>query len=118
MASPKIPNFLYMCVHEIDARLNEEGIYRINGSTTGVEELKRKMLGGEIRKEDIRNIVDTNVICSTVKGFFRNMLNEPILTYSQMPSFIRAFENNDSNLTKDLFQEVTSTLTIASILTQ
>ena len=34
------------------------------------------------------------------------MLNEPILTYSSMPSFISAFENNDPNLVKDLFQDV------------
>ena len=28
LASPKIPSFLYMMLHEVDCRLHEEGIYR------------------------------------------------------------------------------------------
>ena len=36
------------------------------------------------------------------------MIIEPILTRNALPSFIQAYENNDSNLTKELFHSVSS----------
>ena len=39
-------------------------------------------------------------------GFFREMIIEPILTRNALPSFIQAYENNDSNLMKELFYSV------------
>jgi len=106
--SPRIPACLYMAIHEVDARLHEEGIYRINGSTIEVQRLRKCFANGEVTHDMLKQIVDTNTICSTIKDFYRNQLCEPILTYRLMPQFIQAYENNDLNLTKELFLELPS----------
>jgi len=36
-ASPKIPPQIYLTVHSVDERLNEEGIYRVSGSNKKVQ---------------------------------------------------------------------------------
>ena len=104
--SPKIPLFIYRAVHEIEQRLHEEGIYRINGSRAECEELKRLFLSDTLEPQRLRNTTDTNTICSAVKDFFRNMIDEPVLTYRLLPKFIQAFRNQDKNLAKDTFVEV------------
>ena len=38
---PLIPQFVYQAVHEVDARILEEGIYRISGTAREVNELKK-----------------------------------------------------------------------------
>ena len=87
--SPRIPACLYMAIHEVDARLHEEGIYRINGSTIEVQRLRKCFANGEVTHDMLKQIVDTNTICSTIKDFYRNQLCEPILTYRLMPQFIQ-----------------------------
>ncbi|CBY40443.1 unnamed protein product, partial [Oikopleura dioica] len=103
---PLIPQFVYQAVHEVDARILEEGIYRISGTAREVNELKKKMLTGEITTQSLKLITDTNVICSTLKDFFRNMINQPLLTWSAMPSFIQAYKEKNTSMLKELFAEL------------
>ncbi|CAG5094570.1 Oidioi.mRNA.OKI2018_I69.XSR.g13673.t1.cds [Oikopleura dioica] len=103
---PLIPQFVYQAVHEVDARILEEGIYRISGAAKEVNELKKKMISGRVTTQHLKTITDTNVICSTLKDFFRNMIDQPLLTWAQMPSFIQAYKDENATLLKDLFSEL------------
>ena len=104
--SPKLPNFIYMAVHEIEQRVFEEGIYRINGSRDECDKLKKKFLGGTVTPQHLKGITDTNTICSSIKDFFRNMITEPIITYKLLPKAINAFDNNDHTILKECILEV------------
>ena len=57
-----------MTIHEMESRLHEEGIYRINGPATEIKQLKQSIMQGAITNETLKGIVDTNTICSTIKG--------------------------------------------------
>ena len=97
-----------MSVSEIGSRIHEEGIYRINGSKSEVQELKKRFLTGSTDMQHLKSITDTNTICSSIKDFFRNMISEPILTHRLMPKFITAFTNADKTQMKELMYEVSS----------
>ena len=104
--SPRIPSGLYMAIHEVDSRLHDEGIYRINGSTVEVQKLRKCLANGEVTHDMLKQILDTNTICSAIKDFLRNQISEPILTFQLMPKFVEAYEHNDLNLAKELFMEL------------
>ena len=53
-ARPKLPQFIYMSIHEIEQRLFEEGIYRINGSKEEMSRLKEQFLHGTVRHQDLK----------------------------------------------------------------
>ena len=67
LATPKIPSFVYMAIHEVECRLHEEGIYRINGSQSQIQSLKRQFISGQTSSEELKKINDTNTICSAIK---------------------------------------------------
>lgn len=80
LATPKIPSFVYMAIHEVECRLHEEGIYRINGSQTQIQSLKRQFISGQTSSEELKKINDTNTICSAIKCKCQYMLNSRVLT--------------------------------------
>ena len=43
-----------MSIHEIEQRLFEEGIYRINGSKEEMSRLKEQFLHGTVRHQDLK----------------------------------------------------------------
>ena len=64
------------------------------------------MLSGEVTTQYLKLITDTNVICSTLKDFFRNMIDQPLLTWAAMPSFIQAYKDENTSMLKELFAEL------------
>jgi len=90
-ASPKIPPQIYLTVHSVDERLNEEGVYRVSGSSKNVQDLKKSLLYGDFADVDFEAI-DVHVLTSFIKDFFRDQINEPLLTYKLLSKFIENSE--------------------------
>ena len=99
-AKPKIPACIYLSIHEVEKRLEDEGIYRMNGSKIECEHLKSDFISGKVTSEGLGLISDTNTICSSIKDFFRNMLKEPLLTNRHFNTFKEAFLYQDEDLLK------------------
>ncbi|XP_065839851.1 rac GTPase-activating protein 1-like [Oscarella lobularis] len=88
---PRIPAIVIHCIQEIERRgLNELGIYRVSGSDRDVKELKEKFLRGKGNR-DLTQVADINVICCTLKEFFRN-LKDSLLTSALFETFALAAE--------------------------
>lgn len=67
--------------------LNEEGLFRIPGSTSKVRKLKNAFDAGVIDSEDYYR--DTHTIAGTLKSYLRE-LPEPLLTYGLYNEWISA----------------------------
>jgi hypothetical protein len=63
---PRIPGAIYYAIHGVDQHLTEEGIYRIPGSTKTLQEIKRKVLFG-----DVNSIVWADVDIHTLASFVK-----------------------------------------------
>ena len=104
-AKPKIPPQVYLSVHAVDERLNEEGIYRQSGSTKSVQELKKNLLYGDFAEINFDE-TDVHVLCTFIKDFFRDQLSEPILTYKLLPSFIKNTKSKSQSDLKTLIRRL------------
>ena len=104
-AKPKIPPQVYLSVHAVDERLNEEGIYRQSGSTKSVQELKKNLLYGDFAEINFDQ-TDVHVLCTFIKDFFRDQLSEPILTYKLLPSFIKNTKSKSQSELKTLIRRL------------
>ena len=104
-AKPKIPPQVYLTVHAVDERLNEEGIYRQSGSAKSVQELKKNLLYGDFAEINFDE-TDVHVLCTFIKDFFRDQLSEPILTYKLLPSFIKNTKSKSQSELKTLIRKL------------
>ena len=104
-AKPKIPPQIYLTVHSVDERLNEEGIYRQSGSAKNVQELKKNLLYGDFAEINFDQ-TDVHVLCTFIKDFFRDQLSEPILTYKLLPSFIKNTKSKSQSDLKTLVRKL------------
>ena len=97
LATPKIPSFVYMAIHEVECRLHEEGIYRINGSQTQIQSLKRQFISGQTSSEELKKINDTNTICSAIKCKCKYFIstNMALKVYEASPIIFRLLPRND-----------------------
>lgn len=88
-----VPSLVVHCINEIELRgMNEQGLYRINGSSNDVKNLKEKFLKG--RGAPNLSEVDIATICSTLKDFLRS-LKEPLITCGLWDDFARATAISD-----------------------
>ncbi|CAH3164219.1 unnamed protein product [Porites lobata] len=85
----KRPFVVEACVKEVESRgLDSEGIYRISGFADDIESLKNSFdKDGEI--VDLGAYDDINIICGTLKQYFR-MLPIPVITFELYNKFIDA----------------------------
>ena len=86
-----VPNFFERCLQEIESRgLEEVGIYRLSGSSSGVNRL-RNYLNQNADAVDLSlpEFADINIISNIVKLFLRE-LPEPLLTYDLYEPLIAA----------------------------
>lgn len=85
----KRPFVVEACVKEVESRgLDSEGIYRISGFADDIESLKNSFdKDGEI--VDLSVYDDINIICGTLKQYFR-MLPIPVITFELYNKFIDA----------------------------
>jgi len=93
-----VPLLVDHCITEVEKRgLNEEGIYRLSGSTATIQELKAAYDSAaenvDLSKPQWRDI---NVIIGTLKLFFRE-LKEPVIPFSAYNTFIDALAIEDYN---------------------
>ncbi|XP_001605567.1 rac GTPase-activating protein 1 [Nasonia vitripennis] len=85
---PMVPSLVVHCINEVELRgMNEQGLYRVNGGTADVKNLKEKFLRG--RGAPNLSEVDITTICSTLKDFLRS-LKEPLITVALLDDFARA----------------------------
>ncbi|KAI8929001.1 RhoGAP domain-containing protein [Entophlyctis helioformis] len=85
-----VPIIVYRCIEFLDANgLEEIGMYRLSGSITEVQSLRRLFNSGD--DVDLAQLYpDPNAIASLFKSFFRE-LPENILTKELLPVFMAPF---------------------------
>lgn len=85
----KRPFVVETCIKEVERRgLDSEGIYRVSGFADDVEALKNSFdKDGE--QVDLSVYEDINIICGTLKQYFR-MLPIPLITFELYNKFIDA----------------------------
>ena len=76
-----------MCIGWLLNSLNEEGLFRIPGSTSKVRKLKNAFDAGILDPEEYCR--DTHTIAGTLKSYLRE-LPEPLLTYNLYNEWISA----------------------------
>jgi len=67
--------------------LDKEGIFRLSGSATAIESLKRSFNEGQ--DVDLSKCPDTHIVCGLLKQFLRE-LREPLLTFELYDTFLQA----------------------------
>jgi len=103
--NPQIPPIVYHTVQEIERRgMREVGLYRIPGSLREVKELQDEFLSGGMPKFSQYN--DVHSLCSLVKKFLRDCIDEPILTYALRENFIRAARSAEEHETIQAISEL------------
>ncbi|XP_076465331.1 rac GTPase-activating protein 1-like [Babylonia areolata] len=109
---PMIPRLVVNCANEIERRgLSEVGIYRVPGSDREAKDLKEKFLKGKC--PNLSNFTDIHTVCGCLKDFLRN-LKEPLVTYALWPQFVRAAENNQPQMSRDILCETINNLPTAN----
>ncbi|KAI8074075.1 hypothetical protein BC940DRAFT_79506 [Gongronella butleri] len=97
-----IPMLVKTCIGEIEHRgLEEVGIYRVAGTGSMVQELKKEFNRGTKVQVGVDHYPDINVVADALKQFLRE-LPEPLLTFDLYDEFIQASatENHDNRLYK------------------
>jgi len=103
--SPQIPPIVYHTVQEIERRgMREVGLYRVPGSLREVKELQDEFLSGGMPK--FSQYTDVHSLCSLVKKFLRDCIDEPILTYALRENFIRAAKRAEEHETIQAISEL------------
>eukprot|EP01088_Endostelium_zonatum_P013447 TRINITY_DN28015_c0_g1_i1.p1 TRINITY_DN28015_c0_g1~~TRINITY_DN28015_c0_g1_i1.p1 ORF type:complete len:356 (+),score=73.08 TRINITY_DN28015_c0_g1_i1:103-1170(+) len=87
---PDVPLIVQMCVNFLmtkDERLRTEGLFRISGSSSKIEQLKNQFDTHNYPSLNELEITDTHAISGLLKLYFRS-LPEPLLTYDLYPCFV------------------------------
>lgn len=76
-----------MCIGWLLLNLNEEGLFRIPGSTSKVKKLKSALDAGIISIDEFSR--DPHTVCTLLKLYLRD-LPEPLLTFALYNEWIEA----------------------------
>lgn len=89
-----LPSIVYRCIEFLEAKKSylEEGIYRVNGSSSEIAQLKSKFeKNGDVNLLSLHPPPDTNSVAGLLKLFFRE-LDDVILTVQLQPEFHKISE--------------------------
>ncbi|KAI8088728.1 uncharacterized protein BX664DRAFT_331243 [Halteromyces radiatus] len=91
----QVPNLVTTCIKEIELRgLEEVGIYRVAGTGSVVQQLKKEFNTQTNVNVDVDHYPDINVVADALKQFLRE-LPEPLLTFALYEEFINASASDD-----------------------
>ena len=99
-----VPLVIYQCIQAVDLfGLDHEGIYRVSGNTTQVQELKSQF-DQDANKVDFRNPEafhhDVNNAANLMKQFLRE-LPEPLMTNEHYGELLEAAKISDDMVRRD-----------------
>ncbi|KAJ3047286.1 hypothetical protein HK097_011681, partial [Rhizophlyctis rosea] len=95
----ELPAVVYRCIEYLDAKkaAEEEGIYRLSGSTTTIQALKERFNNeGDVDLLGSGMYYDVHAIAGLLKMYLRE-LPSPILTKELREDFLRITDLNDRN---------------------
>ncbi|XP_064460687.1 active breakpoint cluster region-related protein-like [Ornithodoros turicata] len=91
----RVPFVITCCVREVERRgINEVGIYRVSGSTSDVQRLKRTFENDPYEAEQLMKEVDVNNVTGLLKLYLRE-LPEALFTDALYPKLFEAFNKHD-----------------------
>jgi len=102
----KIPFIVSDLIEELIRRKSDtfEGIFRLNGSDTKVRQLIEKFENGHV--SDIQEIRDIHTISTTLKRYFRNMLNtKPLISDEVFEKLLELLKDEGGEEVFDNFRE-------------
>lgn len=107
LAGRDIPSVMSKCIAHVRERgLDKEGIFRLSGSATAIESLKRSFNEGQ--DVDLSKCPDTHIVCGLLKQFLRE-LREPLLTFELYDTFLQA------NCDRDKVKSALSSLPMSNL---
>eukprot|EP00013_Stygamoeba_regulata_P009938 CAMPEP_0177672272 /NCGR_PEP_ID=MMETSP0447-20121125/25231_1 /TAXON_ID=0 /ORGANISM="Stygamoeba regulata, Strain BSH-02190019" /LENGTH=259 /DNA_ID=CAMNT_0019179885 /DNA_START=205 /DNA_END=981 /DNA_ORIENTATION=- len=92
--------------------LKEVGIFRIAGSLTTMNEVKKALQTG--KKQGFCEPDDPHVVASLMKVFLREM-QEPCIVFDLYPAFIEAMRIEDSTSQLDMLKQLLPSLPLANL---
>jgi len=115
-----VPMVVYQCMQAIDLfGLDVEGIYRLSGSNTHIQQLKA-VFDNDSSRVDFRNPAafhhDVNAVAGLLKQFFRD-LPDPLFTRERYAEFISAARIDDDIVRRDTLHAVINGLPDANYAT-
>ena len=85
-----VPFLIGCCVREVEKRgINEVGIYRISGSSSDVQRLRKSFESNPYEAEQLLKEVDVNAVAHLLKLYLRE-LPEALFTDELYPNFFEA----------------------------
>lgn len=90
-----VPFVITTCVREVERRgINEVGLYRVSGSASDLQRLKRTFENDPYEAEQLLKEVDINTVTGLLKLYLRE-LPEALFTDALYPKFFEAFSKHD-----------------------
>ncbi|KAG0430735.1 hypothetical protein HPB47_022417, partial [Ixodes persulcatus] len=97
-----VPFVITTCVREVERRgINEVGIYRVSGSASDLQRLKRTFENDPYEAEQLLKEVDINNVTGLLKLYLRE-LPEALFTDGLYPRFFEAFSKHDQEEKKTM----------------
>ncbi|XP_066997910.2 active breakpoint cluster region-related protein [Anabrus simplex] len=91
-----VPFIMTSCVREVERRgMNEVGIYRVSGSASDVNRLKKSFETNSYEAEQLLKEVDIHSVTGILKLYLRE-LPEALFTDELYPKFLEAFNTRNS----------------------
>ncbi|KAJ8331494.1 Rho GTPase activating protein [Batrachochytrium dendrobatidis] len=113
----ELPSIVFRCIEYLDARnaYEEEGLYRLSGSSTVIQNLKHRFdTEGDVNLlEEVETYSDVHAIAGVLKLFFRE-LTEPILTKELRNNFFQLIDCADRSTRVTELTRLISMLPIAN----
>lgn len=87
MTQKEVATVIETCIAWLLHNIDEEGLFRIPGSTSKVKKLKSSFDAGFVDLEE--HVHDPHTVAGCLKSYLRE-LPEPLLTYALYPEWIAA----------------------------
>ncbi|GAB7345995.1 hypothetical protein MBLNU457_4769t1 [Dothideomycetes sp. NU457] len=115
-----VPMVVYQCMQAVDLfGLDVEGIYRLSGNNTHIQQLKA-VFDNDSSRVDFRNPAafhhDVNAVAGLLKQFFRD-LPDPLFTRERYNEFISAARIDDDIVRRDTLHAIINGLPDANYAT-
>lgn len=105
-----VPFVITTCVREVERRgINEVGLYRVSGSASDLQRLKRTFENDPYEAEQLLKEVDINTVTGLLKLYLRE-LPEALFTDALYPKFFEAFSKHDQEEKKVMLLNLFSKL--------
>lgn len=105
-----VPFVITTCVREVERRgINEVGLYRVSGSASDLQRLKRTFENDPYEAEQLLKEVDINNVTGLLKLYLRE-LPEALFTDALYPKFFEAFSKHDQEEKKNMLLSLFSKL--------